>query len=159
MIKTVFYTFLKTKEQEENENLADFNNPLNPQEIEIRPITPSPWEILKTLTIDELWTGGKFQLPLDHMWDTMLRHEPRYVKPLTRVLVGSFQIHVKDLDTNTLHSVTLWKYPHEDTFAMRESWIEDFVRRRRLVVGMVVGMYWDFNANMLCFSLLEGSYQ
>ncbi|ESQ32195.1 hypothetical protein EUTSA_v10005695mg [Eutrema salsugineum] len=157
MIKTLFYTFLQTKDEEDNANSTDFNHPLCPQEIEIRPITHSPWEIIRTLSIDEVWTGGKFQFPLEQIWNAMLRHQPRDVMPLTNVMIGSFQIPVNDLDTNTFHSVTLWKYPHENTFAMRESWIEEFVKRRRLVAGMVVGMYWDFDAHMLCFSVLEGS--
>lgn len=159
MIKTLFYTFLQTKQQEENANSTDPNHSLVPQEMEIRPITPFPWEILKTLSIDELWTGGKFQFPKEQIY-TMLRHERREDISLQNacVLIRSINdIQMKDLDTNTYHNVTLWKHPHEGTFAMRESWIEEFVRRRRLVPGMVVGMYWDFKASLLCFSVLEGS--
>ncbi|CAA7017167.1 unnamed protein product [Microthlaspi erraticum] len=158
MNKTLFYTFLQTKHQEENANSSTYSNhPLLPQEIEIRPITPVPWDIVKTLSIDELWTGGKFQFPKEQIY-AMLRHERRGDISLQHACVFIRSINdlrVKDLDTNTYHNVTLWKHPHEDTFSMRESWIEEFVRRRRLVPGMVVGMYWDFNASLLCFSVLE----
>lgn len=156
MIKTLFYTFLQTKHEEENADTTDPNYPLFPQEVEIRPITLYPWEILKTLTIDEIWSKGKFQLPFEQIRDILLRYTSEEEILRTNIEVCKTEVRVKDLDTNTSHCVTLWKYPHEDNFALRESWIEEFVKRRELVVGMVVGMYWDFENHMFCFSVLEG---
>ncbi|CAN8277181.1 unnamed protein product [Cochlearia groenlandica] len=159
MIKTLFYTFLKTKHQEEHFNSIDASNQIYPQEIEIRPITQVPWEIIKTLTIDELWTGGMFKLPLEKIQDLLVRFPPEARSRMSQSNheVCSIKLRVKDLDTNTTHNVIMWKYPQEDYFAMRESWIQEFVKRRRLVDGMVVAMYWDCEGKMYCFSVLEGS--
>lgn len=153
MIKTLFYTFLQTKHDEEN----GLNHSLLSQEIEIRSITPFPWKILKTITDDELWFGGIFQFPLEQIRDSILVLFPQDVIYRTIQHICNLQLSVKDLDTNTFHWVTLWKYPHENYFAMRESWIEEFVKRRMLVAGMVVGLYWDSSANIFCFSVLEGT--
>ncbi|CAL9231698.1 unnamed protein product [Arabidopsis halleri] len=155
MIKSLFYTFLQTKHQEENVDSTDPNYPLFPQEIEIRPIAYFPWEILKTLTIDEII--DKFQLPMEQIRDTMLRDISEDDISRTNFMICCTDILVKDLDTNTIHQVKLWKHPNENNFALHKSWIEEFVKRRRLVDGMVVGMYWDFEATMFCFSVLEGS--
>ncbi|VYS68022.1 unnamed protein product [Arabidopsis thaliana] len=154
MIKSWFYTFLQTKHQEESNNSRDPNYPLFPQEIEIRPIAYFPWEILKTLTTDEIIS--KFQLPMEKIRDTMLRHASEEDIYRTKFMSCETNILVKDLDTNTIHQGKLWKHPCENNFALCESWIEEFVKRRRLVVGMVVGMYWDFEACMFCFSVLDG---
>ncbi|KAF8084506.1 hypothetical protein N665_0715s0012 [Sinapis alba] len=150
MIKTMFYTFLRTKHQEENAN----THQLLPQEIEIRLIICCPWDIIKTLSSHEVWYKGKLQLPMEYIQATILRHIPD-VMSLTHMMIGHFNLQAKDLDTNTVHTVTFWKDFHENNFATGETWIEDFVKRRGLVVGMVVGMYWDFNVNMLCFSVLK----
>ncbi|EOA22660.1 hypothetical protein CARUB_v10003362mg [Capsella rubella] len=156
MIKTVFYTFLQTKHQEETTNPTYPNYPLFPQEVEIRPITFFRWEILKTLTMEETWEEGKFELPTEQIQDTVMTYFSEHDILRINLWTCKSIVKVKDLDTNTLHYVTLWKHPHEVNFAMRESWIEEFVKRRKLVAGMVVGMYWDFNSAMFCFSVLEG---
>ncbi|XP_010493934.1 PREDICTED: B3 domain-containing protein At5g26805-like [Camelina sativa] len=153
MIKTLFYTFLQTKHQEENADRTDPNYPLFPQIVEIRPIIPFRWEILKTLTIHEIFDEGNLQLP----HDTMMRYFSKHDMLRTYFQTCQYDLLVKDLDTNTIHFVILWKHPHEEHFAMRESWIKEFVKRRKLVAGMVVGMYWDIVNHIFCFSVLEGS--
>ncbi|XP_010421537.1 PREDICTED: B3 domain-containing protein At5g26805-like [Camelina sativa] len=157
MIKTLFYNFLQTKHQEENADRTDPNYPLFPQTVEIRPITPFRWEILKTLTIHEIFDEGNLQLPHKQIQDTMMRCFSENDMLRTYFQICQYDLFVKDLDTNTIHFVTLWKHPHEENFVMRESWIKEFVKRRELVAGMVVGMYWDFKNHMFCFSVLEGS--
>lgn len=146
----MFYTFLGTKHQEENTN----NDQLLPQEIEIRPITRFPWHISKTLSPHEVWYKGELQLPMEYIQATILRHIPDLMSK-THMMIGHFDLKVKDIDTNTIHTVSFWKGIHDDNFATGETWIKEFVKRRSLVAGMVVGVYWDFNANMLCFSVLE----
>ncbi|CAN7045559.1 unnamed protein product [Brassica rapa subsp. trilocularis] len=151
MIKTMFYTFFRTKHQEENAN----NDQLLPQEIDIRPINPYPWDITKTLSPHEVWYGGKLQLPMLYIKATILRHIPEVMYLAHMSIIAHFDVKVNDLDTNTVHTLSFWKDIHEDNFATSETWIEEFVKRRSLVAGMVIGMYWDFNVNMLCFSVLE----
>ncbi|XP_010495399.1 PREDICTED: B3 domain-containing protein At5g26805-like [Camelina sativa] len=157
MIKTLLYTFLQTKHQEENTDRTDLKYPLFPQEVEIRPIIPFCWEILKTLTRHEILDEGKLQLPHEKILDILMRYYSKCVILLTNCLTCQLNLFVKDLDTNTIHFVTLWKHPHKENFTMRESWIKKFVKRRELVAGMVVGMYWDNENCMFCFSVLEGS--
>ncbi|CAH8348388.1 unnamed protein product [Eruca vesicaria subsp. sativa] len=91
---------------------------------------------------------------MEYIQATILRHIPD-VMSLIYLKIGHFDIKVKDLDTNTVHTVSFWKEIHEDNFASRETWIKEFVLRRSLVAGMIVGMYRDFNVNMLCISVLE----
>ncbi|KAL0792425.1 hypothetical protein Bca101_063802 [Brassica carinata] len=150
MIKTMFYTFLGTKHQEENAN----NDQLLPQEIEIRPVTRCLWDLSKTLSPHEVWNRGKLQLPMEYIQATILRHIPDLISKI-QMMIGHFDLKVKDLDTNTVHTLSFWKDAYEDNFATRETWFKEFVKRRSLVAGMVVGMYWDFNINMLYFSVLE----
>ncbi|KAJ4887988.1 B3 domain-containing protein [Raphanus sativus] len=150
MIKTMFYTFFRTKHQEENAN----NDQILPQEIDIRPITPCPWDIIKTLSPLEVGYRGRLQLPMVYIQATILRHIPDLMSK-THMKIGHFALKVKDLDTNTVHTVSFWKVIQEDNFSTRETWIKEFVKRRSLEPGMVVGMYWDFNVTMLCFSVLE----
>ncbi|XP_010424370.1 PREDICTED: B3 domain-containing protein At5g26805-like [Camelina sativa] len=157
MIKTLFYTFLQTKHQEENADRTYPNYPLFPQEVEIRPITPFRWEILKTLTRHEILEEGILQLPHEQIQDLLMRYFSEHDILLANYLTYQLNLFVKDLDTNTIHFVSLWRHPHEKNFAMRESWIKEFVKRRELVAGMVVGMYWDFENHMFCFSVLGGS--
>ncbi|KAL1212763.1 B3 domain-containing protein [Cardamine amara subsp. amara] len=154
MPKTNFYTFLQTKHQEENTDPTDPNYPLFPQEVEIRPITPFPWKILKTLTIDDLGDGGRFHLPHEQI-NNVLAILSKDDLRRANFVIRDVHAKVKDLDTNTLHDVIFYKYPHEDNFSMRGSWIDGFVKRRRLIVGMVVGMYWSVVDKMFHFSVLQ----
>ncbi|KAL1212762.1 B3 domain-containing protein [Cardamine amara subsp. amara] len=155
MPKTTFYTFLQTKHQEQNVDPTDANYPLFPQEVEIRPITPFPWKILKTLTIDDLRDEAKFHIPLAQVEDNVLGTLSQDDLRRANLVIREVQTKVKDLDTNTVHDVKLWKYPHEDNFNMRRCWIERFVKRRGLIVGMMVGIYWSVEDKMFHFSVLE----
>lgn len=70
-------------------------------------------------------------------------------------IIVYFDVKVNDFDINIVYIFLFWKDIYEDNFVMSEIWIEEFVKRRSFVVGMVIGMYWDFNVNMFCFLVLE----
>jgi uncharacterized protein YfcZ (UPF0381/DUF406 family) len=65
------------------------------------------------------------------------------------------QVQVRDVDTDTLHSLVfkIWSSPKRHIFTKR--WVKDFVLRRNLKKGDQIALRWDQGNNRFDFSVLS----
>ncbi|XP_019082531.1 PREDICTED: B3 domain-containing protein At2g33720-like [Camelina sativa] len=64
-------------------------------------------------------------------------------------------VDVYDDDTSTMHIVVLMKWPDYPSYILLNGWHKDFVVRRALKAGDVVGIYWDPYGSKLHFCVLS----
>ncbi|KAG6718027.1 hypothetical protein I3842_04G130400 [Carya illinoinensis] len=111
-----------------------------------------PWKIKKTLTESDL--GNMSRLLLKTTW---VRH---HVLPfldtdiIREVESEGIRINVWDHDFQSAHELVLKKWKTSKSYVLINMWHKDFVNRRNLKKGDVVGLYWDPSDSMLHFSVL-----
>ncbi|XP_010551011.1 PREDICTED: B3 domain-containing protein At5g26805 [Tarenaya hassleriana] len=155
MIKTSFNVFLQTKLEEQIQNSESMitSDAESALEVEIRPnprtLNLFPWTIRKTLTIEDVGFFGGLQLSEEQVGERIFRHWESPGRAKEKV-----EIVMRDLDTDTYHNLLLRKFPNDKNYTIYEFWIEEFVLRRQLKIGMVIGLYWDLKDRVLCFSVL-----
>ncbi|XP_010490239.1 PREDICTED: B3 domain-containing protein At2g33720-like [Camelina sativa] len=66
-------------------------------------------------------------------------------------------VNVYDEDTDTMHKLVLKKWPKCLSYILGSAWRREFVVRRDLKIGDVVGIYWDPYESKLHFSVLSRS--
>ncbi|KAF8016873.1 hypothetical protein BT93_H2162 [Corymbia citriodora subsp. variegata] len=62
---------------------------------------------------------------------------------------------MRDMDTCSEHRVVFVFWASSGSYVLKGGWIKEFVKRRGLVAGDEVGMYWDPSASKFHFSLLH----
>ncbi|KAL9230456.1 hypothetical protein vseg_005802 [Gypsophila vaccaria] len=65
------------------------------------------------------------------------------------------RIDVFDCDTRTQVGATLKKWKSTGNYNLTDNWKRDFIIRRELAVGDVVGLCWDVQFHRLLFSVLR----
>lgn len=53
------------------------------------------------------------------------------------------QVRVFDVDTNSMHSLIFKIWVSSKSYVFMEKWVKDFVARRDLKKGDVIGLHWD----------------
>ncbi|KAG7983723.1 hypothetical protein I3843_04G121000 [Carya illinoinensis] len=112
-----------------------------------------PWKIKKTLTESDL--GNMSRLLLKTTW---VRH---HVLPfldtdiIREVESEGIRINVWDHDCQSAHELVLKKWKTSKSYVLINMWHKDFVNRRNLKKGDVIGLYWDPSNSMLHFSVLR----
>ncbi|XP_010268099.1 PREDICTED: B3 domain-containing protein At5g26805-like [Nelumbo nucifera] len=160
MKKTVFNHFLQSKEEEEKEKKSGAPRSLHAEWMVIRDEPPQlldlyPWEIKKVLTESDVGRFNGLDLDYDHVCDHILPHWDRQVVCSVINRGEQVPIVVRDLDTCTKHNLYLRKWANDTTFTIHNYWTKEFVERRGLKEGELIGMYWDPRSSSLCFSVLN----
>ncbi|XP_042950454.1 B3 domain-containing protein At2g33720-like [Carya illinoinensis] len=113
-----------------------------------------PWKIKKALTESDL--GNLSRLLLKTTW---VRH---HVLPFldTDIIreVESDQgkrVNVWDQDSQSAHELVLKKWKTCKSYVLINKWHKDFVNRRKLKKGDVIGLYWDPFNSIFHFSVLK----
>lgn len=106
-----------------------------------------PWKIKKKLQEHDLkcWLlvpakmAKRFLLPM--------------INATTDEIKEGIEVGIWDVNTNTGHTLTLTKYANSHILTI--NWIHDFIRRRDLRLGDVVGLFWDISKMCFNFSVLS----
>ena len=160
MKRAVFYHFLKTKAKEE-ECIRKGQNPHVPewQMVEKRAGTPNtienflfPWEMKYVITTKDL--GFSFELSPKHVQQHILKYWAE--SDISRLVNDREEkrLLIRDMDTNTEHRLSL-TCEESGRFTIQGNWNKEFVERRNLKKGMLVGLYWDIYSSSLHFSVLD----
>jgi hypothetical protein len=64
------------------------------------------------------------------------------------------KVSVWDMNTQSMHQLVFKRWSTSRSYIFNDGWTKDFVRRRNLVEGDEIGLYWDtyhsrFNFNVL----------
>lgn len=165
---TLYYHFPGTKEEEELQNyFRNVSAGSQPQRLPCEFVETNsqaplllhlfPWEIKKTITENDLDPQVGLELDPSEAREHLLRHWVDWTDQYQLNNGQTVLFQMVDLDTNTEHLLTFRKWPNgeRERYFIHENWIKDFVRRRNLRVGMLVGMYWDIRTKALRFSVLS----
>lgn len=167
MRKTLYYHFLGTKEEEEHQNALRNVSGSQPQRlscefVEMNSQAPQlrhlfPWEIKKTITENDLDPQVGLELGATEAREHLLKHWVDWTDQYQLNNGQTVLFQMDDLDTDTEHLLTFRKWPNgeRERYFIHGNWIRDFVRRRKLRVGMTVGMYWEIRRKALRFSVLS----
>ncbi|XP_019082518.1 PREDICTED: B3 domain-containing protein At2g33720-like [Camelina sativa] len=113
-----------------------------------------PWTIKKEMTKTSLGYLNRLFLNGSTVRSDILRYLSISDQ---RVLEDGFglSLEVYDDDTSTMHNVVLMKWPDYPSYILLNGSHKDFVVRRALKAGDVVGMYWDPYGFKLHFCVLS----
>lgn len=163
----MYYHFLGTKEEEEQQNALRNVSGSQPQRLSSEVVERNnqaphllqlfPWEIKKTITENDPDPQVGLELDASEVREHLLKHWVDWTDQYQLNNGQTVLFQMVDLDTNTEHLLTFRKWPNgeRERYFIHENWIRHFVRRRNLRVGMTVGMYWDIRTKALRFSVLS----
>ncbi|KAG5225251.1 B3 domain-containing protein [Salix suchowensis] len=63
-------------------------------------------------------------------------------------------VWVRDIDTASMHQLVFKRWSSSKSYIFNDGWTKQFVRRRSLVEGDEIGLYWDSDLSILHFSVL-----
>ncbi|KAJ6706468.1 TRANSCRIPTION FACTOR B3-DOMAIN FAMILY-RELATED [Salix purpurea] len=67
---------------------------------------------------------------------------------------NGLKVWVRDIDTASMHQMVFKRWSSSKSYIFNDGWTKQFVRRRSLVEGDEIGLYWDSDQSMLHFSVL-----
>ncbi|KAG8633840.1 hypothetical protein MANES_18G142350v8 [Manihot esculenta] len=112
-----------------------------------------PWKIKKRLTGSDLGNHCRLlvasALVKDHILPFMRSETVEKIK--TEGAEFSFW----DCDTNTKLNLILKYWRTSKSYIFNKGWLNNFVKRRNLVEGDLIGIYWDSTGKIFNFSVLE----
>ena len=121
-------------------------------------INPDIWEIKKHLTVSDVRNSQtRLMLPKDHV----AAHILYYLTDEERTMIEDVNNHqglrisVYDSDTGSLHQLTLKKWHSSGSYVFISNWNEQFVIRRNLKAGNLIGLFWNTYASRLHFRVIR----
>ncbi|KAJ4955930.1 hypothetical protein NE237_012713 [Protea cynaroides] len=141
----------ETRETRENRQLLELN------------LYRDPWTIKKKLMESDVNNLSRLILPTQLVDNHVLRYFSDEERFAVLHSERGLELKMKDLDQGTCHLLTLKKLGSSGSFKLGLNWISEFVKRRRLQKGDVIGMFWDnystrdnnYDTRGFCFSVLE----
>ncbi|KAJ1432381.1 DNA-binding barrel domain superfamily [Sesbania bispinosa] len=109
-----------------------------------------PWKIKKVLKESDLGNMSRLLLGRDLAQELVLS-----VLGADADLDNGTQVMIKDVDTNSMHSLLFKKWVSSRSYVFIGSWVQDFVIRRALKKGDEIGLHWDPYNNLFNFSVLK----
>ncbi|KAG5249885.1 B3 domain-containing protein [Salix suchowensis] len=67
---------------------------------------------------------------------------------------NGLKVWVRDIDTASMHQLVFKRWSTSKSYIFNDGWTKQFVRRRSLVEGDEIGLYWDSDLSILHFSVL-----
>ena len=64
------------------------------------------------------------------------------------------KVSVWDMNTGSMHHLVFKRWSTSRSYIFNDGWTKQFVRRRSLVEGDEIGLYWDSDQSILHFSVL-----
>ncbi|KAJ4957076.1 hypothetical protein NE237_013859 [Protea cynaroides] len=124
--------------------------------LELKLSRGDPWTVKKKLTESDLNHLSRLILPRDQVEKHVLPFfNPEEEKGVLRSENG-FHFRVKDVDEDSSHLLSFKRVKSTRSYKLGLNWISQFVKRRRLQKGDVIGMLWDnYGTRGFYFSVLE----
>lgn len=135
-------------------HLRDINTPDTELTLSIN---PDIWEIKKHLTDSDV---GNSQTRLMLPKDDVVEHILGYLTDEERIMVEGpnnqgLRIGVYDSDTKSTHQLSLKKWHSSGSYVLINNWNKQFVKRRELKAGVLIGLFWNTYATRLHFRVLN----
>ncbi|XP_075667428.1 B3 domain-containing protein At2g33720-like [Castanea sativa] len=113
----------------------------------------SPWKIMKTLTKSDIGSSSRLLLhqSLVHA-HIMAFFSADSVK---KIESNGLSVTVFDRDSKSDYELVFKKWPSSKSYVFNGKWHEDFVARRKLKVGDIIGLYWDQCHSKFNFCVLQ----
>uniref|UniRef100_A0A2C9U405 TF-B3 domain-containing protein n=1 Tax=Manihot esculenta TaxID=3983 RepID=A0A2C9U405_MANES len=116
-----------------------------------------PWKIKKRLTGSDLGNLCRLlvasALVKDHILPFMSS------ETLQKIRGEGAEFCFWDFDTKTELNVALKYWHTSKSYIFNKGWLNNFVKRRNLVEGDLIGIYWDSREKIFNFSVLERAYE
>ncbi|KAF2297259.1 hypothetical protein GH714_020148 [Hevea brasiliensis] len=112
-----------------------------------------PWKIKKRLTGSDL--GNHCRLLVASVW--VKNHILPFMSNETveEIRRDGARVPFWDCDTNTEQHLVLKHWHTAKSYVFINGWLNHFVKRRKLVEGDLIGIYWDPSEDIFKFSVLE----
>ncbi|XP_010513068.1 PREDICTED: B3 domain-containing protein At2g33720-like [Camelina sativa] len=114
-----------------------------------------PWTIKQEITESNHGYINHLFLTESFVRSDILRYLPVSDQGVVLEEGPGLTVDVYDDDTSTMHNLVLMKWPDSTSYILLNGWHKDFVVRRALKGGDVVGMYWDPYGFKLHFCVLS----
>ncbi|KAL3739268.1 hypothetical protein ACJRO7_020642 [Eucalyptus globulus] len=113
-----------------------------------------PYKIKKKLKQGDLGHLSRLLIGRDFVTSHLLRW---MIEEMVRQVEGGkgADVIVRDVDTCSEHRLVFVFWASSGSYVLKGGWIKEFVKRRGLVTGDEVGIYWDPSASKFHFSLLH----
>lgn len=114
----------------------------------------NPWKIKKALTTSDLGKLNRLLFGADLLESLMLPVLGAEARRDAENGMGA-PIRVWDVDTMSMHQLILKRWASFKSYVLIGKWNQDFVRRRDLKKGDVIGLHWDSYGHCFNFSVLK----
>ncbi|XP_010467265.1 PREDICTED: B3 domain-containing protein At2g33720-like [Camelina sativa] len=150
------------KQTEENINLASLRFTTDQEQREEvhhnvstkTTLYTDPWTIKKELTKSSIGYLNYLYLNGSIVRSDILRYLPISDQRVVEEGPG-LAVNVYDEDTDNMHKLVLKKWPKCLSYILGSAWRREFVVRRDLKIGDVIGIYWDPYESKLHFCVLS----
>ncbi|KAJ4886130.1 B3 domain-containing protein [Raphanus sativus] len=139
-------------------HLRDINTPGTELTLSIN---PDIWEIKKHLADSDV---GNSQTRLMLPKDDVAEHILGYLTDEERMMIEGgannhqgLRISVYDSDTKSTHWLSLKKWHSSGSYVLINNWNTQFVKRRKLKAGVLIGLFWNTYATRLHFRVLRSN--
>ena len=116
----------------------------------------SPWKVTKTLTKSDIGSSSRLLL---HQ-SLVLTHIMAFFSAdsVKKIESNGLSVTVFDQDSKSDYELVFKKWPSSKSYIFNGKWHEDFVVRRKLKVGDVIGLYWDTCRSKFNFCVLQTAH-
>ena len=116
----------------------------------------SPWKITKTLTKSDIGSSSRLLLHQSLVQTHIMAFFS--ADSVKKIESNGLSVTVFDRDSKSDYELVFKKWPSSKSYIFNGKWHEDFVVRRKLKVGDVIGLYWDTCRSKFNFCVLQTAH-
>ncbi|KAL0013031.1 hypothetical protein SO802_000100 [Lithocarpus litseifolius] len=113
----------------------------------------SPWKIKKTLTKSDIGSSSRLLLHQSLVHSHIMAFFS--ADSVKKIESNGLSVTVFDRDSKSDYELVFKKWPSSKSYVFNGKWHEDFVARRKLKVGDIIGLYWDPCHSKFNFCVLQ----
>ncbi|KAL4655032.1 hypothetical protein ACB092_01G421700 [Castanea dentata] len=113
----------------------------------------SPWKITKTLTKSDIGSSSRLLVPQSLVHAHIMAFFS--ADSVKKIECNGLSVTVFDRDSKSDYELVFKKWPSSKSYVFNGKWHEDFVARRKLKVGDIIGLYWDPCHSKFNFCVLQ----
>ncbi|XP_050263896.1 B3 domain-containing protein At2g33720-like [Quercus robur] len=117
----------------------------------------SPWTIIKKLTASDIGSLSRLLVQQSLVRQHIL---PFFgTDSVAKIESNGLSVRAFDQDSNSDYELVFKKWPSSKSYVFNGKWHENFVARRELKVGDIIGLYWDPRPSKFNFCVLQRAPQ
>ena len=117
----------------------------------------SPWKITKTLTKSDIGSSSRLLLHQSLVRTHIMAFFS--ADSVKKIESNGLSVTVFDQDSKSDYELVFKKWPSSKSYVFNGKWHENFVARRELKVGDIIGLYWDPRHSKFNFCVLQRAPQ